>query len=542
VALSPLNATLDDAARRRGIRAYQADGVCSQVRDALLSGPLLVGYALLLGASNTEVGLLAALSPATQVLQLPTVALIERWRRRKAICWWAALVGRTAALGVLVIPWAVPSGARVPALFGLLLVMAAFGTISGAAWNPWIRDFLPDEGRNRIVARRMTIATAVGAPHALGAGLANDRLRDVFGTPAEAYNLVLGVGVLAGLLGLIPLGRIPEPAMAPTTHRPWRDVVRAPFRHPEFRALVTFLAAWTFATNLSAPFFTVYLLTRLGLPMALVLAAAVLSQVTTVLVLRAWGAVADRFQTLTVLRVSCAGFLLSVAGWPIAGMLDTPWLVLAVIGAIHVLAGLTTAGVTLTTGTVAMELAPRGEAAGYLATNALISGAAAALAPVLAGVGADWLETQRLSVTVAWTSTVGPGQSLALRPLDLHGLDFLFVATVVVGLYAVHRILAVVESEAMDRREIVAALVDELRQQMPQTLRALTTVPSVRDAVSFPLSLLGSLLPERRRAGRAGRQAGRRSDGQALRSDGQVGGQSRAGDGPESDRANPASP
>jgi len=59
--------------------------------------------ALLLGASNTQVGLLAALGPATQVLQLPTVALIERWRRRKVICWWAALIGRTAALGILVL-------------------------------------------------------------------------------------------------------------------------------------------------------------------------------------------------------------------------------------------------------------------------------------------------------------------------------------------------------------------------------------------------------------------------------------------------------
>ncbi len=172
-----------------------------------------------------------------------------------------------------------------------------------------------------------------------------------------------------------------------------------------------------------------------------------------------------------------------------------------------VLAGLTTAGVTLTTGTVAMELAPRGEAAGYLATNALISGAAAALAPVLAGAGADWLETQRLSVTLAWTSTMGPGRSLALRPIDLHGLDFLFVATVLVGLYAVHRILAVVEWKAADRRAIVAALVGEIREQVPQSLRALTTVPAVRDTVYFPLSLLGSLLPERRRRGRGGSKA-----------------------------------
>jgi hypothetical protein len=126
---------------------------------------------------------------------------------------------------------------------------------------------------------------------------------------------------------------------------------------------------------------------------------------------------------------------------------------------------------------------------------------------VLAGFGADWLETQRLSVTVAWTSTMGPGQGLALRPLDLHGLDFLFVATVLAGLYAVHRILAVVEWKAADRRAIVAALVAEIREQMHQPLRALTTVPAMRDMVYQPLSLLVSLLPERRRGRR--RRGGR---------------------------------
>jgi hypothetical protein len=151
-----------------------------------------------------------------------------------------------------------------------------------------------------------------------------------------------------------------------------------------------------------------------------------------------------------------------------------------------------------------MTLAPRGEAAGYLATNALVSGAAAALAPVIAGVSADWLETQRLSVTVAWTSSLGAGQQLALRPLDLHGLDFLFVATVLVGLYAVHRILAVVEREPIDRRVVVAALADEVWERMSHPLRAITTVPGVRDVVYFPFSLVGRLLPERRRRPRTG--------------------------------------
>jgi hypothetical protein len=489
---------VDAEAQRRGIRAFQGDGVCSQVRDSLLSGPLLVGYALLLGASNAGVGILSALGPATQVLQLPTVALIERKRTRKAICWWAACFARVAWLGVLVLPWALPADARPAALFGLLLLASALGTVSGAAWNPWIRDFLPEETRNRIFARRMAIATGIGAGLSLLAGLAVDELGVRLDSVAGAYVIVLGAGAASALLGLVFLGRIPEPTMPPATHRPWADIVRAPLRHREFRALVAFLATWTFAVNLSTPFFTVYLLRRLQLPMSAVIAFAVLSQVTSALVLRAWGGLADRFSTLTVLRVSCAGFLLSVAGWPMVGLAQAPWLALVGVALIHVIGGLTTAGVNLATATVSMELAPRGEAAGYLATNALISGAAAALAPVLAGLSADWLDTQRLSVTLAWTSTLGGGQGLALRPVDLHGLDFLFVATVLVGLYAIHRILGVTERAMAERRVVLAALIEEMREQMPQPLRAITTVPSVRDLVYFPFSLLGRLLPERR--------------------------------------------
>ena len=498
---------VDDEGLRRGLRAFQNDGVCSQVRDSLLSGPLLVGYALLLGASNVGVGALSALGPATQVLQLPTVALIERWRTRKAICWWAAFVARVTWLGVLVVPWALPPAARPVGLFALLLAASALGTVSGAAWNPWIRDFLPEDLRNRAFARRIAIATTIGAVLSLLAGLAVEELGSSLGSDVGGYVVVLGAGAAAALLGLLFLARIPEPSMPPATHRPWRDIVRAPLRNHEFRSLVAFLATWTFAVNLSTPFFTVYLLRRLHLPMAVVIAFAVLSQLTAALVVRAWGAMADRFSTRAVLRVSCAVFLLAVACWPVVGQAGAPWLMIGGLTVIHILSGLSTAGVNLASSTVAMELAPRGAAAGYLATNALITGAASALAPILGGLSADWLETQRLSVTLAWTSTVGTGEGLAL-PVAMHGLDFLFLATVVVGLYAIHRILGVSARTTARRREVLGALFVEMRDQMPQPLRAITTVPTVRDLVYFPFSLLGGLLPERRRGAGAVRLHG----------------------------------
>ena len=54
----------------------------------------------------------------------------------------------------------------------------------------------------------------------------------------------------------------------------------------------------------------------------------------------------------------------------------------------------------------------------------------------------------------------------------------------------------------------MAQEVAEMREQMPEPLRAITTVPAVRDLVYFPFSLLGWLLPERRR-----REAGVGLDG-----------------------------
>ena len=79
------------------------------------------------------------------------------------------------------------------------------------------------------------------------------------------------------------------------------------------------------------------------------------------------------------------------------------------------------------------------------------------------------------------------------------------IATIVVGLYAVHRILAVGERARGDRRAVMAALAEEVRGLMPPPLRGLSTVPGVRDVVALPISLVSWLLPERRRSRRSAR-------------------------------------
>jgi MFS family permease len=493
---------VDEAARRRGLEAFIGDGICSQVRESLHSGPLLVGYALLLGVSNTGVGLLAAIGPLTQILQLPTVALIERYRRRKAITWGAALAGRVWWTAALILPWMVGPGSRLPVLFGCLVLATAFSTVAGAAWTPWIRDFLPEDTIARAFARRLSLATGASAVLGLAAGYAVDALPREGVSPVTAYTIVFGTGIAFGVIGLFYLAGIPEPVMAESARRPWADIFRAPLVDRDFRPVVIFLACWTFAANLTAPFFSVYLLRRFGLPMAWVVGLTVLSQATTALAFRSWGAVADRFDLRRVMRVSGIGFLLTLAAWPFINLIVSRPLVIALLIAVHAIAGLAAAGVNLGTGTLALQVAPRGEAASYLATNALISGFAAALAPAIAGVSADWLETQRLTVTVQWSSTWGQQVAMALRPLDFRGLDFLWAVSVAVGLYAVHRLLALPVHEAGRDRAVLSAVLREMGARARTPLRALSTVPGVREIVELPFGLVARLVPERRQGRR----------------------------------------
>jgi MFS family permease len=134
---------------------------------------------------------------------------------------------------------------------------------------------------------------------------------------------------------------------------------------------------------------------------------------------------------------------------------------------------------------ITLKLAPRGKATAFLAVNALISGLAATVAPAVAGFSSDWFASRRLSIELRWTSDIAPHNMTAV---DLSGLDFLFVAAVIFGLYSLHRLLAVREEGVIEDAEITAELYDEV----PRAVRNLSSVAGLRRLVEFPYSLLRS--------------------------------------------------
>ena len=474
--------SLDEEDISRGLRWLLWDGMASQLMACLTGGAVLTGFAVLAGASHTTIGFIAAIAPLSQILQLPAVALVEHVRRRKLLVIVCSAAARPVWLAVAAIPWLAESS-RMIALISCLLVFNGLSTIASCAFNSWKRDIVPEYRMGSYFARRLMLATLVGAVVTLLAGVLLDWGQGTTSDPLKLFSPIFAVGALAGIIGVLFLSRMSEPIMpAPGGKSLWQTLTE-PLREENFRCLVIFLACWNFAANFSAPFMTVYIIQRLDMSMSWVLGLTAISQMANMAALTVWGQIADRFGNKLVLIICGWLFLTTLLMWPFTTMPNRHFLTVPLLILIHIQAGLALAGVNLCAGGLALKQAPRGKATAFLAVNALISGAAATLAPIMSGPLADGLSEQTLTFHVNWTSGTAP--TYLFTALDIRGLDFLFFFAFALGLYALHRLLAVKEQGVIEEDDVAQAFYEGLRRLVrPGTLAGL------RQLAQFPFASL----------------------------------------------------
>jgi MFS family permease len=451
----------------------------------LTGGVFLVAFALKLEASNTIIGLLAAIPPLAQLIQIPAIYLVEKYRVRRAICVYATASSRLFWLGIALIPFLFSIEAGLTFLMVALFLYAAFGAIGSSSWNPWMHDLLPQDRLGAFFSKRMSLAVGLGIPLSLAAGFYIDYWKKLFPDyELYGYSILFFFGFLAGMLGVYFISTIPEPRMAPVEGKPKVfKLILQPFKDANFKNLIMFLGSWNFAVNLAAPFFTVYMLKRLQLDMSFIIALLVLSQLTSLAFLRIWGRFSDRFSNKSVLGVSGPLFMLCILAWTFTTMPEKYILTIPLLIAIHIFMGISTAGVTLASGNIGLKLAPKGQATAYLAANSLVNSLAAGTAPILGGKFADFFTGRELAWTLTYRS---PGGELLIPTLNFQQWDFFFFLAFLIGLYSIHR-LAMVKEEGEVEEKIVAR---ELISEVKRPLRNFSTAGGLRQMVQFPFSIV----------------------------------------------------
>lgn len=448
----------------RGLKVLFWESLSSHAMMLLVTGAFLPGMALALGASNFVIGLLASFAPIAQMAQIPAILVVDKVGLRKLLTVIFGLGSRLALVAAALVPFYAPEEMRVVLFTGLMVLFFIGGSFAGCSRASLIKDVVPEARRGSILAARLAAATALGAVLSIAAGYSINGLTEWIGDAARAYTVIFLVAAVCGIFGAAATAWMPEPRMKRSEAKTgWLKTLIGPVKDPNFRKLLIFSGAWSFTVIMSGAFFVVYMLQRIGIPMSTVILLAVVSQVTNIYFFKVWGRIADRFSNKSVLAVSVPMFIILLLMYPFTTLPERHSMTIPLLVLIHIVGGISTAGFNLCAANIALRLAPHGNATAYLGANAFCSGLAAAIAPIVGGAIAGFFAAREVSLEMFYRAdTAVMENAISFPAMNFRGIDFVFFAAAITGLYAWHRLSLIQEegtvSEAEVRDQVLASV------------------------------------------------------------------------------------
>ena len=476
----------------KGIKKYTLDGVFSTSMVTLQGGIYITAFALAMGASQIQIGLIASIAFLSQLMQIPGLMLVNIFPRRKIIVALAATISRFLWLLIILIPF---KGQMNPSLLLVFLLFAALiGAIPGPAWSSLLRDLLPTDRLGSINSKRIMLSTLMAMILTLIGGYFIDLWEVWFPeNKLYAYSVLFGLGFIFGILGVIAIITMPEPT-SQASRLSIVELFQSPIRDKNFSRLMIFQAVWNLAINLSAPFFIVYILNRLGYSIFLVTMLTVVSQITNIVFLKLWGRLADKFSNKTVLSVSAPLFLITIILWNFTAMPEPHDFTIVLLFIIYALTGMSISGVTLGTSSIALKLSPKDKAHSYMAVVGISSAIMGAMAPLIGGLLAQYFDQIQLAIPLKlYVDEV----IYSVPIISLKGLDFVFLLTLLIGLFAVHRLAFVREVGEGKRKHVI----DELTSSIIMPIRSLTPLVGLGRIAIIPISDLVKATTKQKRSG-----------------------------------------
>jgi len=428
--------TRELATWQRTLRRSLADAALSTTLQTLTTGVFIAGFGLAIGASQLQIGILAALPTLGNIAQIVGSYLIERTGQRKSLCLVSTLVARLLWFAILGLPF-ITLGARVLLVWCVVAALALssmFAAVGGVAWLSWMKDLVPNACKADFLSRRNQIGTGLALSLSVVAGLFLDwcELRGVGSLTGFAW--VFGFAAACGVAAVAFLRSTPDaPMPARDPYVPFMSLLSLPVRDLNFRRLVMFYVFWNFGVNLASPFFNVYMLRELDCPFWFVTLVTTLAGVASLVTNRFWVRLSSEFGHKPVVFLATLGNAFFPLCWV---FIDRPWYWLLV--PVHLL-GMFNSVLALGPNNIMFKLAPDRNASAYLAVFNAAIGPATALAPVLGGLLSSTL------ASVHWS----------IGATEIAGVKFIFLCSFVLRLSSLVLLRFVTEPDAEAVRHVV---------------------------------------------------------------------------------------
>jgi MFS family permease len=397
---------------RGSLQASSIDGVFAAIFSNLTGGVLLSNFLVDLQANSFEIGILAAIPMIANIVQPIGAWWGDRSTSRQQFCtriyvpsrlvWVLLLVGIVLHTQQLL-------DDRMLAILTMLVVALShiLAGLGSPTWLSWMAALVPRQLRGRYFGIRNTAANLTSLIVVAIAGflVANYPSGELAG-----FAIALSIGIVAGVISIIcqqqmvdvnPHDRLepghpidiephpPELLMTADLVAQSESAIAAIGQDRHFQGFLWCLGAWTFALNLSAPFFNLYLLQDLAIDVGWVTLYNSLTSVANLALLIPFGRWSDRIGHRLPLLVM--GLVMTVLPLLWLGVGKDPislWLGLPLLFMFN---GGATAAIELCINNLQLEIAPARHQSQYFGIVAAIAGVAGAAGTVVGG-GLDLLD------------------------------------------------------------------------------------------------------------------------------------------------------
>jgi len=213
------------SSRRRGFKLTLYEAGFANVFTELTSGPRQIGFALLLGARDLQVGMLSALPHLANLSQLTASFLLERTGKRKALTLVTSGLSRLLWVAIILLPLSLFSSfsdSRSWAMVAIVALSTFFIAMNNTVWLSWLGDLIPPRLRGRYFGRRNMVIAAVGMTVPLAGSAFIDTWQSWFHPQAPGgFLIVFSVGIICGLAALVVQWRMPEMPLVPRQGAPF---------------------------------------------------------------------------------------------------------------------------------------------------------------------------------------------------------------------------------------------------------------------------------------------------------------------------------
>lgn len=431
-----------DNATKQDLNKVVMDGLTWQVFYTLtFGGVFMIGFALFLGATPFEIGIISSLPFFANVAQLIGSYLIERSGRRKAMILWSAFVSRALWALIIIAPiFILPPSKSIWTIILVFGISSILNSITGVAWLSWMSIKVPKHVMGKFFSKRTAYMSIVGVVVGLAGGFFLDYWKTAHNM-LDGFLALFSVGMVFSMFSVFYLARIKDfkTEGEQINLRKFVKMVKSPFKDIDFKRFLKFGIVWGFALGIAGPFMLVYQLDVLNLSYIMVVFFSTLFTVSGVLVLSKWGDVVDKYGAKPI--VAMCALILSLFPLSLVFINNSNYMLLAPI---NIIAGIAFSGVDFASAQILLRTAPQTNRSIYFSAFMASNGIAFAISPIIGG----------------FLAGVFANLSYSILFFTFSGLHFLFILSGLLRLWGASLVKDINEPESKPTKDVVVYLKD----------------------------------------------------------------------------------